>query len=223
MAITKTTFNTKTYDVLASWMQTNLVPGYFAAVTYDSSTNTVTCKNEDADTVLTIATASNNYVAITFYINSSAYVSRSYQYFQTIDAVYASANGIILHFKYEYGGIYGLDILLTQTNNGDVAIVFPDDGSMTAGRESSLYSNLRCIAWGDDTTGANFSFVPSNANQTQIVPFISNPPYGTVSYMQNAYYVIYGQYYGIGLGTIIIDGMIYLTNGYWAIKDGPLS
>lgn len=223
MAVTKKTFSTTTYSDLASWMQANLVPGYFAAVTYDSGTNTVTCKNGDGDTVLTIATDANSYVIITLYINGSANVSKSYQYFRIIDAVYLSANGLIFHFAFEYSGVYGVDILLTKTNNGDAAVVFPNDNAGLVGQVSTLYSGIHCSAWGDETTGADFSFVPSNANQTQIVPFVSYPQFGSVSYMPNAYYVLHGQYYNMGLGTILIDGMIYLTNGYWAIKDGPLS
>lgn len=218
MAITRTVFNSASYSGLASWMQTNLVPGYFAAVTYDSGTNTVTCKNGDGDTVLTIA-GSNSTLNVTFYIDGSANVARGYQYNDTIAAAYACTNGALLHFSYTYGGMYGTDILITKTNNEKPAAVFPCDAAMSVGTAAALNSGIRACAVGDETVGSDFSFTAQSQNQTQLVPFATAAQYDAQSYTPNAFYCPVSQHYSAGIGKIVSDGVTFLTNGYWAIKD----
>lgn len=202
MAITKDYLNTSDLNTLATWMRTNLVPDYFAAVTVESGV--ITCTDADGNTLLTKGSNS-----LTAYKSASASAGISpHAGMQTVTEAYNCANGALLVFS---NGTYTAHVLITKTNNGATAIVFsqPTIPGFTNGISS--------VAWGDILPNNAYAFTALTANQTQLVPFCTDAALGTVSYTPNAFYIPVGQYRAFGVMTL--DGVNYLTNGYWAIKD----
>lgn len=206
MAITKDYLNTSDLNTLATWMRTNLVPDYFAAVTYADST--ITCTDADGNTLLTFG------VGITAYKSATASVTMI-NVNPTFSYAYTCANGAILESTVPSSPSSAVNCtLITKTNNGKTAIVF------SAGTAAAVYrSNIKRVAWGDAQPDTVFAFTQITANQTQLVPFCTDAAIDVPSYTPNAYYIPVCQNPSMGNGKLTIDGTTYLTNGYWAIKD----
>lgn len=199
MAITKTYINS---DMTA--LQTFLNDsGLFDSVTLDDST--VTCKDADGNTLVTFAKSGNS-TTVTLY--ASASVSNSVTHSSSTPTYgYSCSNGLLIQSG--SGNYAGYD-LITKTNNDKIAIVSSSAPSATNGC---------AIAWGDAAPLSNFQYSENTRNQTIVCPFATNSDEGTVSYTPNAGYMPFGQYYGMGYGKIVMDGVTYLTNGHWVIKD----
>ena len=213
MAITKDYLNTNDFTVITSWMNQHLVPTYFNSVTYADST--ITCKDSDDHTILTIT---SGYV-VTLY--ASASLSKVFNNGVSLSKVTNAsmcANGCLIEF---YGSASGAALLITKTNNNVVSVTY-SIGAESSGIKGYL-GTYTCVAWGDISPIESFSCTPiTTAQQTQIMPFLSNAPYGTVSYTPNAFLIPIGQYYTMGTGQLTLNGNIYLCNGYWAVKDGTV-
>lgn len=195
MAITKTNV---TISTLADFLETT---GYFGGVTYENSI--VTCKDSDGNILAKFENSK-----ATAYINDTTSAAKMFsQIF--VRAAYICSNGILI----EYGntGYASMHVLITKTNNDKIAFIIPN--VLRVG-DCTVY----CLAWGDENANI-FTHSATQANQTIAVPFGTRNVYGTSSYTPDAYFIAYGQYYNIGIGPISIDGTVFLTNGYWAIKD----
>lgn len=205
MAITKDYLNTSDLSVLAAWMQTKLVPDYFAAVTYANST--ITCTDADGNTLLTID--SSNVTAYKSATNTSNMYNAAPQTW-----LYAcmSANGAYLIANTVFGSTACM--IITKTNNGKTAFITSDEQATSVCRK-----NIKRVAWGDTTPDTTHEFTAYTENQTQLVSFTTDAAFGDVSYTPNAFYIPIGQYYNLNGAVLTIDGVNYLTNGYWAIKD----
>jgi hypothetical protein len=55
--------------------------------------------------------------------------------------------------------------------------------------------------------------------QLQLAPFATNMETNGISYTPDAYMILTGSYTDAMFATIMADGVTYMTNGYWAIKD----
>lgn len=199
MAITKTVVSIST---LADFLETT---GYFGEVTYENSV--VTCKDSDGNI---LAKFENK--KVTAYTNDTTSASKDFtQQTLYVRAAYTCSNGILI----EYGatGYTTMHVLITKTNNDKIAFIIPN--TLTVGGSCSVF----CIAWGDENANV-FYHSTTQANQTILRNFGTRNVVGTASYTPNAYTVVEGQYYNIGVGEVTIDGTLYLTNGYWAIRDG---
>ena len=71
---------------------------------------------------------------------------------------------------------------------------------------------------GDTDIEAN-TYTAKAGEQTLLCPFCTNANLGEPSYTPNAFWIPFGQYYSMGYGTLAMNGVTYLTNGYWCIKD----
>lgn len=205
MAITKTAINND-FNILQSFLQSS---GLFGSV--ELSENTITMKDSDGNT--TIATIDTN-ITITAYANSSTYIAASYSQYNgaTIQYGYKCANGIILPVTGNSNK--SAHIMVTKTNNNKVAFTF----TKTHINGAYAYTNYFCVAWGDIDV-SEFSISAKASEQTLMCPFCTNANLGGTSYTPNAFWMPFGQYYNMGYGTLTMNGVAYLTNGYWCIKD----
>ena len=215
MSITRTYINGDT-STLASFLESS---GLFASVTTESST--VTCKDADDNTLLTI-TKNSSGDTITAYASSS--VSKSATYYTSSYNTYfiegfACANGVILRYGATGTTSYNACLLITKTNNNKTAIVF--SSSMTT--IPAAYTSFYAVAWGDTAPISAYTTAANAQNQTMLVPFSTNANEGLQSYTPNAGFMISGQLYSLGYGKATIGSGTYITNGYWAIKDGAAS
>lgn len=180
--------------------------GLFDSVTLDGTT--VICKDADDNTLVTFNKPSGT-ATVTIY--ASAAVSQAVTHDSSpFQYGYSCANGILLASAVTSSN-YTMYILITKTNNNKVVTV----ANSSRGYASSFYA----IAWGDVAPLSSMSFARNTKNQTCITPFISDADMDAVSYTPNAGYMTAFQNSGMGYGKFTFDGAIWLTNGYWAIKD----
>lgn len=200
MAITRTVINND-YSALQSFLQSS---GLFGSV--ELGTDAVTMKDADGNTLATIGTG----ITITAYSNATTSASATYYYnvSQTIGYGYKCANGVLLSVTASGGK--SAYILIAKTNNNKVAFVFSN-----AWNANTVFY---CVAWGDADV-STFTVTTKASGQTLMCPFCTNANMGETSYTPNAFWLPFGQYYNIGYGTLTMNGVNYLTNGYWCIKD----
>lgn len=214
MAISKTYINDD-FSVLQSFLSAS---GLFGSV--EVNERTVTCKDSESNTLLTFSVASSA-MTITAYANSSVSKEIQYPYGSSSTQViitygYACTNGVMLQFS---GMNYAACVLITKTNSGGVAIVMSDS---TISNRKPYTDAVWCVAWGDVSPFASFTFTTNERNQTVISPFVTCAGINNASYTDKAGFIPIGQYYSSGYGTLSIDGTAWLTNGYWAIEDGEI-
>ena len=128
-------------------------------------------------------------------------------------------NGIIIAAAFTNLG-YGVryfSVLISKTNNGRLACVFSVGSSAT----QILYTQLQHVAIGDSTTlSTTTTFTPEAGQQTCLVPFATNAEIGDTSYTPDAFYITMNPNYAMGIGKFLMGADTYISNGYWAIREG---
>lgn len=186
---------------------------YFSEVQLDS--NTITCKDNDGNTVFQISVASNGEVNKNFYTALSS-ISDTTTSLDKLELIgWQCKNGVFLDIHYTSGGKpsqqYG--ILITKNNHGKLLFV------ASCYRTTPFYKNLYIISWDDDMPlDQKLNFEQVVSTQTMFCPFTSKAKYGETSYTPNAFYMPVWQGY-TGFGEFIAEGVRFWTNGYWAIRD----
>ena len=220
MAITQTYLYTS-IDRLKTFLGT-LVPKYFASVEYTDDTNTgVTCKDSDGNTIFTVEVDGSNWI-YTAYADSENHISKSDGYIKPVYG-YTCANGamIVLATSNNIHSVTDMrgGVIISKTNNGKTGFVIGGGANY-----SNIYSTFNTCSWGDavplisDVAGYRFSEGVTNQTQTLMLPFITHCALGEKSYFPNAFFIPVAQTRTV-LGELVTDGVKYLTNGYWAIKD----
>lgn len=212
MAITRA--NLANRAALAEWLQDNAVPKYFASVTYTDSK--IQGFDEDGNKLLEITSTGGIY-AYSSATSSQSWTSEYTLIGQSEISLIACDNGIL--FENTYNGSSGkIMVCITKTNNDKTAIVFSANSTSTV---SGYYTGIRHTAWGDSPTLASTTgFTPEAGQQTVLAPFATNAEAGAVSYTPNAGYLPMHTLYRSGINKFILGTDTYITNGYWAIKDG---
>ena len=204
---------------LATWLSENAVPDYFASVVYDSNAAAINCKDSEENTVFSFG---NN--EISFRKSATATETLSSGTIPTVSYPASAgkcSNGILITIDRKKPGIL---ILITKTNNGEVAAVF-NYSNETNWRAVCASVEVHVAAVGDyGRTAADIKTLRWGArekNQTQLVQFTTTPAEGTISYTPKAYYMpcAQGLVYDLYFGKFLANGKWYLTNGYWAIVD----
>lgn len=234
MSITKKVFTS--YGGLATWMTSHLVDGgasateattFFGGLTLDSNKITLFSDSEKTNKVLEIGyLGSDPYKCAKVYkTNSSSVILGSSNSPYTLSSATAWLCNGGVYLRLEWSDTI-LHILITKTNNGVTAVIAnvvngtSSDSSSISTRVAALSTHITSIARGDDTdTNKTITFQPDSQNQTELVPFTTYSTYGSVSYTPYAFFCRTGQYYGLDSGVISYNGVNYVTNGYWALKD----
>lgn len=218
MAITKTyLYNSDAATELENvyaWLQANAVPEYFDTVTTDGTS--VTCTVDGVEMLKYTPGATSN----CFVITTKSGVSRSVQS-QSVNGsfvcyAYKCANGIA--FTPNISAYYDLfTLIITKNNNGETTVVsnayfsYSSIGNIALQNISAV--SLSCVA-----PLKMFTFTRTDYNITTRVPFPCNGELGNPTYTPNAFYLPHSQSTAAGV-VLTIDGVDYISSGYWAIKD----
>ena len=207
-------------DFLA-WLQANTVPNIFASVSMRGDGSTVQALDDDGNVVFLMQ--SGQFIA---YVNDNVQktYSNSYQLITSSgddkwSDIIGCDNGFILEAKTGFDKRYLLVLMCAKTNNGKVAVVFASGD--TSSRTTVLRSSIHHIARGDNPSlETTTSFPSESAAQTVLTPFATNANICDVSYTPDAFYMPMHSAYSAGLGKFSLGSDIFITNGYWAIRDG---
>lgn len=202
-------------DALAAWLQENAVPTLFKAVTYENSV--IACFDDEDNKVLEISSIGGIYAyraennSINFEPDNTGLGTYA------IDLI-ACDNGIIMESGYYTGNNGKVVLMITKTNNGALAIIF---SYLHSSKVTPYYTNIKHVAFGDsETLATQTTFTPEDGQQVQIMPFSTNPKIGDISYTPDAGYMPMSSNYSSGIGKFEMGGSIWITNGYWCIRDG---
>lgn len=220
MSIVIQDFTTK--DQVRSYLRSTLIPSFFASYTTESSN-------------IDIYRDTNNnplfaYVGVTSGGQASACMFRAYKsgsvYYDTdyasTDAGKTSAVNKIISCD---GGVLivgeGIGVIITRTNNNGICVILRDNYKNGTTGQQYKYQGVRCFSWGDITAEEkSLTFSPATLSQTQLVPFTTYCQYGTNNYTPDAFWIPVGEFYSIPAGKFTgPNGVDYITNGYWAIRD----
>ncbi len=218
MSITQTYLNLSIAE-LKTFLET-LVPDYFASVEYTDNNNTgITCKDSDGNTIFTVAVDNGSWT-YTAYADSQNYVSKTSSYAKPVYG-YVCNNGAMIvcavNAISDATGIRG-SVVISKTNNNKTGFIISGGSS---GSASDLYSSFVTGVWGDViplTSSYSYGSGVTNQTQTQMVPFVTHCALGEKSYFPNAFFIPVAQTRTV-FGELVADGVSYVTNGYWAIKD----
>lgn len=192
---------------VASWLNAN-ASDFFASVTMDGYA--LVARDTQNNVVL-------NWDSSQVTIYKSTAVSDSLTVDTSMNGKYtiAKCSGGILIIS-GTSNTHHLNFIITKTNNDVTAVIAGGNYNLV----TALTQSIIAAAWGDaeDATKTR-TFTPSAQNQTQFVSFTTYAKPDTTSYTPNAFYLPDGQYYSLEYGKIIVNGKIYITNGYWAILD----
>lgn len=202
MAITKSFLDGSPSAVAAFLTDT----GLFGYVVQNS--NVITCNDSNNVTLLTI-TKTGDY-AWSLSVNVDGTHSYTKEYTTTgLNWGYSCTNGAMLVFNYN-SQYNTYSVLLSKTNNNKIAVAIPTEyGSNT----------LYCIAYSDAYPVNSYYISQSVSEQTVLSPLITNAAAGSSSYTPNAFYIPFGEYVGRGYAKFIMNGITYLTDGFFAISD----
>ena len=218
MAITQTYLNSSIAE-LKLFLGT-LVPKYFASVEYTDNNNTgITCKDSDSNTIFTVAVDNGSWT-YTAYADSENCVSKTSSYAKPVYG-YVCNNGAMIvcavNAISDATGIRG-SVVISKTNNNKTGFVIAAGSS---GSTIDLYNNFVTGVWGDVTpltSSYSYGSGVTNHTQTQMFPFVTHCALGEKSYFPNAFFIPVAQTRTV-FGELVADGVSYVTNGYWAIKD----
>ena len=224
------------YEDLITWANANLVPTYFSEVSLDLTDNSViNFITSDGYKLLSIRkTGSNakyndfiiyndNGESVTAFTNSTTANQPYGQYCSICN------NGVIMRFSNITQGNdsnntstgYGVSILITKNNHNKIMIICGTGGGSSATLGNSLRADVHCISEDDSLSiESKLTFTPrQEMQQMQLVPFVSSRLSNDVVYTQNAFYIATGNMYASNYFAFELNGVKYMSNGYWAVKD----
>lgn len=194
--------------------------GFFSSVTADQWNN-ITLAGKDGHVGALITSS-----GVTLYWDDNTgnhHLDITFGSYGGVTYAYSCSNGVMLAIHQNSN--YNAYIMITENNLGELTFIV----SYTSGTSSGTGHLTQCfaMAYGDEGALAHPSssvynpiiITPIVRNQTQITPFVTYAEEGTLSYTPNAGWFSASQNYGTGDGKILINGDLYITNGYWAIKD----
>ncbi len=210
MAIETTYIYSTDNSGLLSWLQSNAVPDYFTSVVADSTAaSTIRCYVGEHELLNIEIVSGKPSVRFTATNASGTAQSCGYNY-----AGYYAWYG----YKCEGGlaisagtsSAQYIPILITKDSSGNTTVIV----SSSITNQSSAYP-VSCVDM--ISTLLAIGTTTQECAVTTLVPFVCGNATGETRYTPNAFYTPTVQY--TAQGKLVIDGVAYLSNGVWLLKD----
>ena len=224
MAITKTTFDSGTSNLsqVAAWLKANATD-YFDGISNSGST-TITCtKDGHTAFVITDTDTARYRMYISDGTNVILFGGR------TLFGI-STSKGLLLRSLHTYGANNYSDIIITKTDNNNLAFVAAGIGKP---KEGSSYASAYYYAIDFDSMTITPWIVTSpgmpsrqwaqneitkcyQADKTSLANIVCK---NTDNYTPGVYQMVYSQYSDDTTGVITLDGKKYFINGCFALAD----
>lgn len=212
-----------------TYMRSTLVPTYFASATYDSS-NYSQFKDSDGNVLLHEGRGNAGSSVWDIYKSASSYVhldfgSGNQQDQNYVTKIISCDGGVLVHMTGSDGVTPSGGLIITRGNDGKTVIIgntnYAARGDSSGTSQIYRYTKVNMIKWGDVTSSnIQLTFTAQRTNQTQLVPFTTYCNAQTTSYTPDAFWMPFGEFYEVNSGKFLgPNGVEYVTNGYWAIRD----
>lgn len=188
--------------------------GLFARVEQPTANNwPVDCYDEN-DTLIVEFKWYSSAHRIYFYYNNGSSATSNVTYYSSFDVAYYTPHGIML--KCSGGGSNPVTyaVILTKDNNGEITFIYNPSSS------DEQYVAIR-RSYSGSLTAQSYTAVTSS--QTALVPFVNliNDGDGR-SFTPAAFWIPISENYNLGFCAITINGIQYITNGHYALKDAEI-
>ena len=180
---------------------------YTGIVIKDSDNNTIVNSNHQSSWMGLVAYYNNG----ASYVGNYAYIDASSSGHNVVYDIYSCSNGLLIKLhdigtsadttKFQWATI-------TKTNNDKIAVVVNSN--------DASYNNPVCCIY-DQLSAQTCTYTSNIANSTSLSNFVGKGSIGVDSSCQYAFFMPIYQYNSVGILTI--DGIDYITNGYWCIQD----
>ncbi|MDD6060386.1 MAG: hypothetical protein PUB97_08410 [Ruminococcus sp.] len=223
MAITQTFFTTN--DEVSAWLRANLVPTYFDRIedVTDGSYEYWDCYTGEHKLLRL-----NKNPKLACYVygkegSAEVYMTKAGILNTVLKAVRACANGVVLVPYIPTNPSYVGCLVITKDNNGNTTIVGTPDGSYyysTPGQNSQTSSPHRLIVCNKNSRLSAYPYLYHMCANTYSTTMLSPMPvYGDDNaYTPNCLLTITQEY--PDAIKLDIDGIKYINNGAWCLKDG---
>lgn len=210
MAITKSLL-AKDLDLWKAFLESLAI---FKTVTKDGST--LTCTDDDDNTVLTIQITSSTAIPFTVYAKDGATVTSSPNINTGNMYGYKCGGGGLIYINTS-SSTY-ISILITKNNQDKITIMLPHSQQNTPQPK-----NVYVVTYNDVApfTAYQLGNVGAQRTQTVLVPLLTNAQEGTVSYTPKAFWCPFSEYYERGALQFVMGGKQYLSTGFFVLEDGP--
>ena len=203
-----------------SYLRTILVPTFFASYTFSSYVDSYNDSNSNIlFTVEATSAVTSNANVFGAYKSSSVYYKTDWSGSSTgktsvVSKVISCDGGVLIIGD-------GIGVIITRTNNNGICIILRDNYKNNTTGNEYKYQGVRCFSWGDITAEEkSLTFSPTIFSQTQLIPFCTYCQYDTNNYTPDAFWIPFGEFYSVTSGKFTgPNGVEYVTNGYWAIRD----
>lgn len=185
---------------------------YYDTVEYTNNNGQVVLCKIGNDTQLRIECTAGLQYTITAYNSQGDSLVLANSVSTGITYAYTCTNGII--FGQNFSTSAYLRLIITKTNNNVPVIIYNYSYSQEA--------SFKVIAWDDIVPFKEFSYRDPDLTYyptTIIVPFTTNSNIDYLSYTPNAGYILQKPLAYNGFYKLVIGNDIYISDGFWVIKD----
>lgn len=212
MAIETTYIYSTDNSGLLAWLQANAVPTYFDSVVADETTaSTIHCYTGEHE-LLTISIPNASKPSVGFTVKNAVGTTNLCTYgYAGYYAWYGYRCSGGLAISAGTGSAQYIPVFITKDSSGNTTVISSTQISTpkTAYPISCADVVTTLLSISTETT--------TGAAATTMVPFVCGNGVGETRYTPNAFYMPTAQYSGIG--KLMIDGVAYLSNGAWLLKD----
>lgn len=194
---------------VVAWLQENAVPEYFDKVEADATTaSTVNCYVGDLVLLKMTVVSYGTQYTVRNAAGSERTANNTYQG-AYVNYGYKCKGGLALTIGIEAQSAF-LGLFITKDSAGNTTIIV---GNSSVGSYSSSAAATAAV----DRVMKYLSFSQTTGEATTLVPFACGNSPGECRYTPNAFYMTTVQTQA--MGRLVIDGVEYLSNGVWALKD----
>lgn len=196
------------------WASNNNVG--ISAATKDSYGG-IAIRDSDNNTIVS-STHADSWIGLVAYCNNGASYVGNYTYIDPTSSghnvvydIYSCSNGLLIKLhdigrnadttKFQWA-------LITKNDDGTIRVV--------VNSSNAAFNNPVCVLY-SQVDGQSCTYTSNLANSTSLSNFVSKGSIGADSSCQYAYFMPLYQYNSVGILTL--DGIDYITNGYWCIQD----
>ena len=187
--------------------------GLFGAISVDE--NVLTINDGDDNAAIRLTRVADRSWTVSIKLATGSFHDYTTMTGVGIDYVWITATSAVLDLR---DSSNHLPVILTTTSLNKYAVVSNGNNGFQEN------ANIKAVSGSDtDASSLNvFSFTRATRTFTTMVPFPTETGNGDASYTPGAFYMPFSSVAAGDYTRVVLNGKVYLTDGYWAVLDEDL-
>lgn len=187
--------------------------GLFGAISVDE--NVLTINDGDDNAAIKLTQVADRTWQVSIKLATGSFHNYTAMTGVRLDYVWTTATCAVLDLR---DSSNHLPIILTKTSLDKYAVVSNGNNGFQEN------ANVKAVSGSDtDESSLNvFGFTQATRTYTTMVPFTTETGNGDASYMPGAFYMPFSSVPAGDYTRVVLNGKVYLTDGYWAVLDEDL-